>query len=544
MDVAGGVSMGISGEEGSLDPFLGRNVAWLLRQRAEEHPDRECLVWNDLDGLVQRWSYRQLNDRVEAVAGGLLGRGFGPGDRLCIHMENSPDFVFAWLAALSFGAVAVTTNTRSSVDELAYFLDKSQAAAVITDRERLGVVTEALATSPGVRLLALSSDDLIGVPDHLQAITIAELASGPAPIGLPLPVSSDPAGVQFTSGTTARPKGVVWTQANYLWGAKVSAAHQQMSCEDRTLTYLPLFHTNAQIYCVMASLWAGGAIILIPRFSRQAFWEVATKERATFASMIPFAIRALLSDPVPEHNFRVWGNGLLVPKWDAYFGVTTLSWWGMTETVTHPVLSELGLPGHRYGMGVPAPEYQVRIIGDDGRPLNGPGEGLIEVLGVRGVSVALGYLDDPEADAATWAKDGWLRTGDRVKRHDDGWLSFVEREKDMLRVGAENVAALEIEEVVGRVAGVAEVAVVAGPDPMLDEVPVAFVVAASGAGEDLALQILARCRERLAGFKVPREVFVVDELPRSTLEKVAKNKLRDRARELLELGQTKVDAPS
>ena len=114
MDVAGGVSMGISGEEGSLDPFLGRNVAWLLRQRAEEHPDRECLVWNDLDGLVQRWSYRQLNDRVEAVAGGLLGRGFGPGDRLCIHMENSPDFVFAWLAALSFGAVAVTTNTRSS----------------------------------------------------------------------------------------------------------------------------------------------------------------------------------------------------------------------------------------------------------------------------------------------------------------------------------------------------------------------------------------------------------------------------------------------
>ena len=125
MDVDGGVSMGISGEEGSLDPFLGRNVAWLLRQRAEEHPDRECLVWNDLDGLVRRWSYRQLNDLVEAVAGGLLDRGVGPGDRLCIHMENSPDFVFSWLAALSFGAVAVTTNTRSSVDELAYFLDKS-----------------------------------------------------------------------------------------------------------------------------------------------------------------------------------------------------------------------------------------------------------------------------------------------------------------------------------------------------------------------------------------------------------------------------------
>ena len=107
MDVDGGVSMGLSGEEGSFDPFLGRNVVWLLRQQVEEHPDRECLVWNDLDGSVQRWSYRQLSDLVEAVAGGLLDRGFGSGDHLCIHMENSPDFVFSWLAALSFGAVAV-----------------------------------------------------------------------------------------------------------------------------------------------------------------------------------------------------------------------------------------------------------------------------------------------------------------------------------------------------------------------------------------------------------------------------------------------------
>jgi len=271
----------------------------------------------------------------------------------------------------------------------------------------------------------------------------------------------------------------------------------------------------------------------LPRFSRRLFWPAATEERATFASMIPFAVRALLDDPVPDHHFRAWGNGLFVPRWDEYFGVSTLTWWGMTETVSHPVISELGLPARQFAMGLPATEYQVRIIGDDGRALDGEGQGLIEVLGMRGVSVALGYLDDEAANAAAWTENGWLRTGDRVERHEDGWLSFVEREKDMLRVGAENVAAQEVERVVGAVRGVLEVAVVAGPDKMLDEVPVAFVLGTADAPDDLSQQIMERCRDRLADFKVPRAVFVVDELPRSTLEKVAKNRLREQAKELL-----------
>jgi crotonobetaine/carnitine-CoA ligase len=521
---------------GALDPFVGRNVAWLLRHRRDSHPERECLVWWPLDGVPKRWTYAQVVDEVEATAGAMMDRGIAPGDYVCIHMENSPDFVFTWLAALLFGAVTVTTNTRSSVDELTYFLDKSGAMAVITDEERLPVVKQALHRATGVRLLVTATDGPVldqDVPEAVEVMTVRDLRSGPARPELAYPRSGAAAGVQFTSGTTARPKGVVWTQSNFLWGAKVSAAHQQMTGADRTLTYLPLFHTNAQIYCVMATLWVGGAVVLLPRFSRRLFWPAATEERATFASMIPFAVRALLDDPVPDHHFRAWGNGLFVPRWDEYFGVSTLTWWGMTETVSHPVISELGLPARQFAMGLPATEYQVRIIGDDGRALDGEGQGLIEVLGMRGVSVALGYLDDEAANAAAWTENGWLRTGDRVERHEDGWLSFVEREKDMLRVGAENVAAQEVERVVGAVRGVLEVAVVAGPDKMLDEVPVAFVLGTADAPDDLSQQIMERCRDRLADFKVPRAVFVVDELPRSTLEKVAKNRLREQAKELL-----------
>ncbi|HMG41624.1 MAG TPA: AMP-binding protein [Acidimicrobiales bacterium] len=518
----------------ALDPFTGRNVGWLLAQRAQAHPERECVVWDDLDGDVRRWTYRQLVDRVDAVAAGFAAHGVGPGDRVCVHMDNSPDFVFTWLGLLTLGAVAVTTNTRSSPEEVDYFLDRSRAVAVATEVGREGIVARAL-SAPRVRLLVLGGGgDLppVDVPDRVRVTSVDDLAT--ATRGTTEgPRSSDLAGVQFTSGTTSRPKGVVWTQANYLWGAKVSAAHQLMTGDDRTLTYLPLFHTNAQVYSVMATLWAGGTVVLMPRFSRRAFWAVAVRERTTFAAMIPFAVRALVDDPVPGHHFRAWGNGLLVPRWDRTFGVEGLAWWGMTETVSHPVVSELGQPGRPLAMGVPAPEYRVRVVDDEGLPRREAGEGLIEVLGVRGVSVALGYLDDPDADAAAWTDDGWLRTGDRVVWHEDGWLSFLERDKDMLRVGAENVAAQEIERVVLTVEGVAEVAVVAGPDPMLDEVPVAFVLATQTAEPGLEARVLERCRAELADFKVPRAVFVVDELPRSTLEKVAKNKLRDEARRLM-----------
>ncbi|WP_268991234.1 AMP-binding enzyme [Nocardioides anomalus] len=197
----------------------------------------------------------------------------------------------------------------------------------------------------------------------------------------------------------------------------------------------------------------------------------------------------------------------------------------MTETVSHPVVSELSHPGVPGSMGRAAPEYAVRVVGDDGRSVP-PGEaGELRVRGIRGVSLFSEYLDDAERTAAAYDEHGWFRTGDRVRCDADGSFFFVERDKDVLKVGGENVGALEVERVLLALPGVREVAVVARPDRMLGEVPVAFVLAQPGRSVSVA-DADARCADLLTPPKRPREIRVVDALPRSTLEKVAKAELR------------------
>ena len=345
--------------------------------------------------------------------------------------------------------------------------------------------------------------------------------------GAPAPVAAlDPAWIQYTSGTTSRPKAVVLTHANALWSAKVSATHESLTASDVHLVHLPLFHINALCYSTLASMWVGGTAVIQPRFSASRFWDVAVRNGCTWASVAPFCVRALLGQDFPkDHSFRIWGNGYSGGPEDEIFGIRTLAWYGMTETVSHAVIDEIETPGHPFGMGRPAPEFEVKVVREDGTPVE-PGEtGAIFVRGVPGVSLFAGYLHDEAATKEAVDEEGWLKTGDRATVHDDGYMSFADRDKDMLKVGGENVAASEIERVVLEVPGVVEVAVVAARHPMLDEVPVAFVIPA-GDRPELADEVLAACTRRLSDFKVPREVRIVDEMPRSTLNKIAKAELR------------------
>jgi crotonobetaine/carnitine-CoA ligase len=344
-----------------------------------------------------------------------------------------------------------------------------------------------------------------------------------------------PVGVQYTSGTTSRPKGVLWTHANALWGARINALHQDLRAEDIHLCYLPLFHTNAQAYSVLATLWAGGTCVVQPRWSTSRFWDVSLKHRCTWTSMVWFCLRALEKAEAPDrHFYRLWGNAMCSPPSDERFGVKTIGWWGMTETMSHGIVGDVHLPNRSLTIGKPAPEYGIAILRDDGSPVE-PGEtGHLRVLGVPGLSLFKEYLNNPQATADSFDEQGWFITGDRVTLHDDGFITFADRDKDMLKVGGENVAASEIERVIVELPAAREVAVVAKRHEMLDEVPVAFVLVEGGvdkAPPDLAEQIIAACRDKLADFKVPREVHLVDELPRSTLEKIAKAELRKRLTE-------------
>jgi crotonobetaine/carnitine-CoA ligase len=302
--------------------------------------------------------------------------------------------------------------------------------------------------------------------------------------------------------------------------------HQGLTADDVHLVHLPLFHTNAQIYSVGAALWAGATAVVMPRFSVSRFWDVALRHRCTWTSMVPFCLRALEAQEAPaQHHFKVWGSTSRSEAVEARFGVETLGWWGMTETLTQGIVGAPGLPCANGAIGRASPLTELAIFDADMNPVEPGGTGDLYVKGVPGLSLFLDYADDPDATASAFTADGWFITGDRIRIGDDGALFFADRTKDMLKVGGENVAASEIEAVIAAVPGVAEVAVVGAPHPMLDEVPVAFVIG-SGDPAQLAAEIEQACHKRLADFKRPRAVRLVDSLPRSTIEKIAKADLR------------------
>ncbi len=512
-----------------LHPFNAFDVAELLRIRARSRADHSFIIWEPFDGLPETWTYARFNHDVSRLAAGLAKRGVRSGDRLLIHLDNCPETLIAWYACAVLGAVAVTTNARSSADELAYFAMHSRAVAAITQPRYADLVA---ASSRDLRFIGVTAHDN-GAPPAAgfspgKSECFDALFGDASDVPHRAPDPSHPVGVQYTSGTTSRPKGVLWTHANALWGARINALHEDLQPTDIHLVHLPLFHTNAQAYSVLATLWAGGTAVIMPRFSASRFWPISLKHRCTWTSVIPFCVKALMSVEKPaSHQYRLWGSAVCEPPSDAHFGVKTVGWWGMTETITHGIVGDVHLPNAPLSCGRPAPEYGIAIEDDDGHPV-APGEtGHLLVRGIPGLSLFREYLDNPQATADAYDDRGLFRTGDRVTLLEDGAIRFSDRDKDMLKVGGENVAASEIERIVLTVPGVREAAVVAKPHPMLEEVPVVFVIAEESAREsDFAEQILDACRASLASFKVPHEVRIVDDMPRSTLEKVAKAQLR------------------
>ncbi len=522
-----------------LHPFAGLDVAWLVEERARTRRDHAFLVWAPFNSPVQSWTYGRFHQRVVRIAGGLLQRGVRAGDHVLIHLDNCPEALLAWYACAWMGAVAVTTNARAVADELTYYAEHSDAVAAITQPKFAALVAR---SCKGLRWLAVTGDDNGDAPTHAtEPAQHFDAIDADAPLRrIADPLA--PCSVQFTSGTTSRPKAVLWTHANALWGARINAVHEDLRASDVHLVYLPLFHTNAQAYSVLATLWAGGTVVVQPRFSASRFWAASVTHRCTWTSLVPFVVKALLPLELPrQHHYRLWGSAVSEPPSDAHFGIKTLGWWGMTETITHGIVGSPHLPNRPLSIGRPAPEYEIAVVEDDAVPVRDTravargGSGHLMIRGVRGLSLFQEYLGNAKATADSFDADGWFRTGDRINVLDDGSLQFGDRSKDMLKVGGENVAASEIERVVLQVPGVHECAVVARRHPMLDEVPVLFVrpfpewTNALGSEQNLALKerVAAACIAQLADFKRPAEIRLIEDFPRSTLEKIAKVQLRE-----------------
>jgi len=518
--------------------IAGMDIPWMLEQQASRRPDKPCLIWRPFEGETQSFTYAELFDRSRKLAAGLKARGVNTGDFVLLHMDNSPEFVFAWYGCAILGAVAVSTNTRSVARDMSYFTEVTEAVCALTQPKYAEMIYKAC---PDLKFVAVTDNDAGEFrPEFSQSIRTPYLRFDALIGGEPVDLQpADPTrnlSVQFTSGTTSRPKAVLWTHGNGIWAGRTSAQHYRLRDDDVAIVFLPLFHTNAQGYSMLATHWSGGTIVLQPKFSGSRFWDVCLEHQVTWASMISFTVRALVSKPVPQHNMRFWSIGVRVPDIEKHFNLDTLGLWGMTETLTHGICADMDHLGPPMTIGRAAPGYEVQIRGPDGG-LCALGEtGRLFLRGVRGVSLCKEYYRNPEATMAAFDDDGWLDTGDLVRTDTDGWMYFCDRDKDMLRVGAENVSASEVEAVIMESGLAAECAVVGQKHYMLDEVPVVFLIPAP-AGEkmqpaELKQTIISHCEANLPDFKVVRDVHVVDRLPRSTLEKVAKNILREQLAEI------------
>ena len=528
----------------------GRDLPWLLNQWVKRQPDKVFLIWAASEASDQsasedrQWTYAQFDDAVRRCAAGLRVLGASRGQRVLLHMENSPEFLITYFACALLGLVSVISNTRSVARELKASMALAEVVGVITQHNFLPLFTESENLSfivVGDPLTNVKEDNTEAIKgddgnrsvdisvDHdlpTKPVAFSQLLEHPAFNETRKPNPHADLRVQFTSGTTSQPKAVLSTHANAIYAAQQTALGYGLQNQDTCQVFVPLFHTNGLSTLVTSTLWVGGTVLLQRKFSASNFWPPALRYKATWTCLPgAFFVQALLQQAVPKHRFRFWIVNCNADMAE-HFGIAARGHWGMTEMITLPILCD---PYHTLpegSIGRPAAGMEVLVKHTSGRPCLAGETGVLFVRGCRGISLFKEYLNDLKATAASFDTEGWFNTGDRIRIDSDGNFFFDGREKDLLRVGGENVAVSEIEAVIAQNEWVSECAVVGQQHDMLEEVPVAFVIAKASAPETLKQDLMASCEQQLADFKRIREVYFVDDFPRASLQKIAKYKLK------------------
>ncbi|PXY33506.1 hypothetical protein BAY59_10490 [Prauserella coralliicola] len=492
----------------------------LLERQATASPEAPFLVFENEAGAVTRRSYGAQLARATAVAALLAGRGVRVGDRVHLMTANRPEFLDVLFGCAALGATVVPVNPLSTPAEVAQQVEDARAVLSVT--------------GPGVRDVVAAAAN--GIPVlTAEEIAIAPHAAPPAAAR----TGPGPAAILFTSGTTSRPKGVRVTHANYLRVGAALRDHLGVGPDDRWLVTLPLFHANAQYYCLMSALTAGGSVALTARFSASRWPRQARILGATLASLFAAPIRLVLAraEPGPEdarNDLRLvlFAQNLSDAEgaeFESRFDVPLVQLYGMTETVLPPFVNPLDERRRRDSIGLPLPGVRTRVVDQSGHPVPVGTPGELQVAGTPGVDLAEGYDtapsgSDPEG-VTPLLRDGWLCTGDLVRLDEQGMAYFVDRAKDMIKRSGENVAATEVERVLLEHPDVADAAVHGIPDPLFDEAIVAHVVT-QGGRTPRPDDLVAWCAERLARFKVPSLVVLCDDLPQTSVGKVRKDVLR------------------
>jgi acyl-CoA synthetase (AMP-forming)/AMP-acid ligase II len=484
-----------------------------------------------IDGPSGRtYSHAEAARAIRAAAGGLAARGIVKGDVVALYAANVPEYAIAFHAVAALGAVCTTINPTYTVDELAFQLEHAAARALISGADVLDRAREGAARA-GVDELYVFGAGEDGATPFATLLDGDPAAAPDAPAG-----PEDLVALPYSSGTTGLPKGVMLTHRNLVTNVLQSTAQQPVTADDTLVGVLPLFHIYGLSVVMNAVLRNGATLVTMPRFDLEGFLALVQEHRATKAHLVPPIVLALAKSPLVERydlsSLQLVNSGAaplsaeLAQAAAARVGCPVVQGYGMTESspVTH--VTPLDPGRHRPGsIGPPVPNTECRIVDvASGTELGAGEEG--EVC-VRGPQVMRGYLDDPEATAATVDDDGWLHTGDIGRADDDGYVVLVDRVKELIKYKGYQVAPAELEAVLLEHPAVAEAAVVGRADEEAGEVPKAFV---ARAGDATAQEIMTFVAERVAPYKRLRALEFVDEIPKSPSGKILRRLLNERER--------------
>jgi crotonobetaine/carnitine-CoA ligase len=488
----------------------------LWERAVEARRDAPFLRFEGPSGEVAEWTYGEFDGVVGRCAGLLTGHGVGPGDAIHLALTNSPAFIAVWLATFRLGAWMVPSDPMGAVPELTGHLRRTTPRLGFGSTARADVYRQAADDLP---VVLVSEADTV-----LDVFGTDVVESG----GCRVPARQR-AAVMFTSGTTGEPKGVELTQANYAFTGMTMGEACGLRPEHRQLVVLPLFHANAQYYSVASAIWAGASVALVHTFSASGFLRQAADHGATHASLFAAPMRMILArsavPAAPVGLQHCWYAMNITPEQHAtlagWFGCRPRQLYGMTETAP-AVLTEPPTDPVPDAMGFPTAGCLVDLDGEE-----------LLVGGEPGVTLFAGYLDDAATTEASFRDrpDGsrWFVTGDKAHRDADGRYRFGGRRSDILKVAGENVSTVEVEQVLSAHPAVLEAAVVGAPDEVRDEVPFAFVVAADPAAPPTVDELVEWCSQRLTKSKRPRDIALVDELPRTSVGKIRKFLLTEAA---------------
>ncbi len=492
------------------------------------NPKKVALV---VPSTGESYTRADLLERASRVGRGLLDLGVGRGERVCIYLDSSAEYLVSYLALWRIGAVAVPTNRVYRESEVLYAVRDAGASAVITDTEGAALVGRIRDRAPTLRHIVAVGGNIAGTTPW------ADLLRAPADLRAAHCRFDDLCQIQYTSGTTGKPKGAMLTHGNWIAAMDAERDVLRITDTDVYLGIYPMGHVG--VSWGIATLRAGGTYVVMERFDLSRYLDLARDHRATIVAGMPPVIHSLLQTPpgtetaLATARVMISGGGPLTPGvWKPFherFNIPIVNAYGLSETVV--VGTGTAIRPEHYAsadefksVGTPVGFSEVKIVAadDPGRELP-PGED--GEIALRGPGVALGYWEMPEETGAAFLPDGWFLTGDVGHLDGTGMLYITDRKKDMIVMSGWKVYPTEGEDVLVQHPGVRDAAVFGCSDEHRGEVPVAVVVPS---GEGVAPDdIVAFARERLAGYKVPRRVIFAGEIPRVNGWKLLRKRLRE-----------------